>query len=143
MFSTFLTSEKLPQDFGMMQKLLQMSKGIIDGLFPEVKAQPELRFARDLKESYCHSFKIRRVKKENVGLFPNGADDVVTMGTHKAVVPRAVFASGLPTGSPSSLWSRFKEENYQQWVRIKSGIAWESSMVTLQGHTMETGRGPQ
>lgn len=127
MFSTFLTSEKLPQDFGMMQKLLQMSKGIIDGLFPEVKAQPELRFARDLQESYCHSFKSRRLKRENVGLFPNGADDVVTMGTHKAVVPRAVFASGLPTGSPSSLWSIFKEENYQQWVRIKSGIAWESS----------------
>ena len=113
-----------------MQKLLQMSKGITYSLFSEVKAQLELRFARDLKgnkKSFYHNSKSKRLKKENGGLFPNGANDLVTMETDKAVVPRAIFASDLASVSPSSLCLGCKEENYQQWVRIKSGITWENS----------------
>lgn len=113
-----------------MQKLLQMSKGITYSLFSEVKAQLELRFARDPKDnkkSFYYNSKSKRLKTENVGLFPNGANDKVTMETDKAVVLRAIFASDLPSGSPSSLCLGFKEEDYQQWVRIKSGITWENS----------------
>lgn len=99
-------------------------------LFSEVKAQLELKFVRDLegnKKSFCHNSKSKRLKKENVDLLPNGANDLVTMETDKAVVPSAIFASDLPAGSRSSLCLGFKEEKYHQWVRIKSGITWENS----------------
>lgn len=74
-----------------------------------------MRFARDLKgnkKSFYHSSKNKRLKKENVGFFLNGANFLVTMETDK--VPGATFASDLPTGPPSSICLRFKEENYPQ-----------------------------
>lgn len=102
-----------------------ISKGITCGFFSEaVKAQLELRFARDLKgnkKNFYYNFKSK--KKRSVLLCSlNGANSLVTMEANKVVIPRPIFASDLLSESPSILSLRFKEENCQQWVRIEPGI---------------------
>lgn len=88
-----------------------------------------LRFANDpkgSKKSFCHNSEIKRHKTGNVALFLNGAN-YPAMETDEVVAPRVAIASGISSRSPRSLCLEFMEENCQQRVRIKAGIAWENS----------------
>lgn len=120
---TFPWSGEVTQVSGLMQKLLEISKEIKSFL----RSKLYLRFASDPKsnkKSFCYNSKSRRLKRGNVVLSLNGANDLA-METDEAGAPRGTVAPGISSRSHRSLCLEFMEEN-QKRVRIKSGITWEN-----------------
>lgn len=93
----------------------------------KAKVHLKLTFARDLKgnkkTSYHCGSSNKRLNKENVSSFLNGAGDLVIVDTEKTEVLNAFSVSSFPNKVlQAPLLRKFERKNYQQWLRIHSGI---------------------
>lgn len=83
-------------------------------------------------KSFCYHFNSKRLNKEKVGLLLNGMGDLVTVDIQMRLrYSMPSWPQSAPTKSPRPLCleTGFKE-NYQQWMRIESGIISENLICT-------------